>query len=58
MITEFFAPTLRVIDLNYIWFQHDGATCNTTHATIDLLRQTFNRHLIRRTVMLEVVVVF
>ena len=47
VITEiFFVPTLYGIDVNDVWFQHDGETCHTSQATIDLLRQKFNVHLI------------
>lgn len=33
----------RLLDLFYLklWFQQDGATCNTDHVTIDLLREKF-----------------
>ena len=46
MITDLFVITLRGIDVNDVWFQQDGATCHTSHATIDLLRQTFDDRLI------------
>ena len=42
MITEFIVSTLHAIDENDVWLQPDGLTCHTSHATIDLLRQTFN----------------
>ena len=29
--------SLHNIDVNNVWFQQDGATCHTTHPTIDLL---------------------
>lgn len=48
MITDFFVPALHGIDVNDVWFQQDGATCHTSHATIDLLRQTFDGRLISR----------
>lgn len=41
-------PALHGIDVNDVWFQQDGATCHTSHATIDLLRQTFDDRLISR----------
>ncbi|GFW97926.1 putative DD41D transposase [Trichonephila clavipes] len=31
---------------NELWFQQDGATCHTAHATIDLLKDTFVDRLI------------
>ncbi|GFT25916.1 putative DD41D transposase [Trichonephila clavipes] len=31
-----------------LWFQQDGATCHTTHATMDLLKDTFGDRLISR----------
>ena len=36
------------IDVDNVWFQQDGATCHTSHATIDLLRETFDGRLISR----------
>ncbi|CAK9816123.1 hypothetical protein ANTPLA_LOCUS8891 [Anthophora plagiata] len=30
------------MDLNDMWFQQDGATCHTAHATMDLLYSKFN----------------
>ena len=41
-------PTLDGIDVENVWFQQDGATCHTSHATIDLLRETFDGRLISR----------
>ena len=32
--------------MNDVWFQTAGVTCNTSHATINLLRQTFDGRLI------------
>ncbi|GFX56403.1 putative DD41D transposase [Trichonephila clavipes] len=34
--------------LTVLWFQQDGATCHTTRATIDLLKDTFGDRLISR----------
>ena len=42
MITDFFVPALDDNDVDNVWFQQDGATCHTSHATIDLLRETFD----------------
>ncbi|GFT38085.1 transposable element Tc3 transposase [Trichonephila clavipes] len=33
---------------NELWFQHDGPTCHTARATIDLLKDTFGDRLISR----------
>ncbi|GFT38640.1 putative DD41D transposase [Trichonephila clavipes] len=35
-------------DVQELWFQQDGATCHTAHATIDLLKDTFGDRLISR----------
>ncbi|GFU24002.1 putative DD41D transposase [Trichonephila clavipes] len=35
MITNFFIPELNSHDVQELWFQQDGATCHTAHATID-----------------------
>ncbi|GFW75365.1 uncharacterized protein TNCV_4190191 [Trichonephila clavipes] len=48
MITNFFIPELNNHDVQELWFQQDGATCNTAHATIDLLKDTFGDRLISR----------
>ncbi|GFU51833.1 putative DD41D transposase [Trichonephila clavipes] len=48
MITNFFIPELSNHDFQELWFQQDGATCHTAHATIDLLKDTFGDHLISR----------
>ena len=40
-------PILDGIDANDIWFQQVGATCHTSHASIDLLPQTLDILLIR-----------
>ncbi|GFU93933.1 hypothetical protein TNCV_3323821 [Trichonephila clavipes] len=41
MITNFFIPELNNHDVQELWFQQDDATCHTAHATIDLLKDTF-----------------
>ncbi|GFS97511.1 uncharacterized protein TNCV_4262871 [Trichonephila clavipes] len=46
MITNFFIPELNNHDVQELWFQQDGATCHTAHATIDLLKDTFGDRLI------------
>ncbi|GFX02367.1 putative transposable element [Trichonephila clavipes] len=48
MITNFFIPELNNHDVQELWFQQDGATCNTARATIDLLKDTFGDRLISR----------
>ncbi|GFU93342.1 uncharacterized protein TNCV_1860721 [Trichonephila clavipes] len=48
MITNFFIPELNNHDVQELWFQQDGATCQTARATIDLLKDTFGDHLISR----------
>ncbi|GFV23057.1 uncharacterized protein TNCV_5101541 [Trichonephila clavipes] len=48
MITNFFIPELNNHDVQELWFQQDGATCPTAHATIDLLKDTFGDRLISR----------
>ncbi|GFV87990.1 putative DD41D transposase [Trichonephila clavipes] len=48
MITNFFIPELNNPDVQELWFQQDGATCHTAHATIDLLKDTFGDRLISR----------
>lgn len=48
MLREFFLPQLRRrrINLNTVWFQQDGATCHTSRAAMEFLRQTFPGRLI------------
>ncbi|GFV88011.1 uncharacterized protein TNCV_3241611 [Trichonephila clavipes] len=48
MITNFFIPELNNHDVQELWFQQDGATCHSAHATIDLLKDTFGDRLISR----------
>ena len=48
MLTDFIVPALEDIDVDNVWFQQDGATFHTSHATIDLLHQTFDGRLISR----------
>jgi hypothetical protein len=48
MIADFFVPQLNDIDVAELWFQQDGATCHTAHATINLLRETFDERIISR----------
>ncbi|GFS58686.1 DUF4817 domain-containing protein [Trichonephila clavipes] len=46
IITNFFIPELNNHDVQELWFQQDGATCDTARATIDLLKDTFGDRLI------------
>ncbi|GFT67189.1 hypothetical protein TNCV_783411 [Trichonephila clavipes] len=48
MITNFFIPELNNHDVQELWFQQDGATCQTARATIDLLKDTFGDRIISR----------
>ncbi|GFT51247.1 putative DD41D transposase [Trichonephila clavipes] len=48
MMTNFFIPELNNHDVQELWFQQDGATCHTAHATIDLMKDTFGDRLISR----------
>ncbi|GFT52252.1 putative DD41D transposase [Trichonephila clavipes] len=48
MITNFFIAELNNHDVQKLWFQQDGATCHTAHATIYLLKDTFGDRLISR----------
>ena len=34
--------------MNDVWFQQNGKTCQTSHATIDLLHETFDGRLVNR----------
>ena len=46
MITEYFWPQLDDMDLQDIWFQHDGATGHTANVTINLLETKFGERVI------------
>ena len=48
MITDFFVSTLHGIAVNDVWVKQNDVTCDTCHATIELLRQTFEDRLINR----------
>ncbi|GFY18101.1 putative DD41D transposase, partial [Trichonephila clavipes] len=43
-----FIPELNNYDVQELWFQQDGATCHTTRATINLLKDTLGDRLISR----------
>lgn len=46
MLNDFLWPILRNYDISDMWFQQDGATCHTAHATIDLLETKFQGRII------------
>ncbi|GFW83715.1 putative DD41D transposase [Trichonephila clavipes] len=50
IIGPYFFKTMKATTLQSmeLWFQEDGATCHTAHATIDLLKDTFGDRLISR----------
>lgn len=48
MLDDWFFPNVATHDLGGLWFQQDGATSHTAHATIDLLKGTFGNRVISR----------
>ncbi|GFS87729.1 uncharacterized protein TNCV_4213631 [Trichonephila clavipes] len=48
MITNFFIPELNNHDVQELWIQQHGPTCQTARATFDLLKDTFGDRLISR----------
>ena len=49
LLNEFLFTKIEEEDIGNIWFQHDGATCHTAEATLDVLRPVFEvRIIIRR----------
>ena len=48
MITDFFWPAIEEHDLGNMWFEQDGAICNTTVANMALLQETFPNIVISR----------
>ena len=48
MIQNFFISRLEEMNIAYMFFQRDGATCHTPRDTINLLRQTFADKIISR----------
>ena len=48
MMENFFWPELAEMDLRNMWFQQDGATCHTSHQTINLLNTKFGNRIISR----------
>lgn len=48
MISDYFFAEYDEIDADDLYFQQDGATCHTAHATMDLLRGKFGDSFISR----------
>lgn len=48
MLDGWFFPNVATHDLEELWFQQDGATCHTSHETINLLKETFGERVISR----------
>jgi len=48
MISNFLWPKMDDMDTDNIWFQQDGATCHTPHATMDILHERFEGMVISR----------
>ena len=46
MLNEFLFTKIEEKDIGNIWFQQDGATCHTAHATLDVLRPVFEGRII------------
>jgi len=41
MISNFLWPKMDNMDTDNMWLQQDGATCHTSHATMDILHELF-----------------
>ena len=48
ILNELLFTKLEEKDIGNIWFQQDGATCQTAEATLDVLRPVFKGHIISR----------
>ena len=48
MLNEFLFTKIEEEDIDNIWFQEDGATCNTAEATLDVLRPVFEDRIMNR----------
>ena len=48
VLDGWFFPNVATHDLGDLWFQQDGATCHTSRATIDLLKETFGERVISK----------
>ena len=51
MILDYLLPEIEARNLDDIWFQQGGATCDTAAQTMDLLRGHFEEQLISRDVL-------
>ena len=49
MLNEFLFTKIEEDNIGNIWFQHDGATCHTAEATLDVLRRVFEDRIVSRT---------
>lgn len=48
MLTNFLWSQIKNLNLNDVYFQQDGATCHTSHETIEMLQQKFPGRVISR----------
>ena len=48
IITNFLWPELNGMDVEDVWFQHDGTTCHSANATMALLNEKFPGRIISR----------
>ena len=48
IINEFLWPKLEDMDVDDVYFQHEGATCHTNSKTISFLREKFPDRVISR----------
>ena len=48
MLNKFLFTKIEEEDIGNIWFQQDGATCQTAEATLDVLRPVFEDRIINR----------
>ena len=46
MLNEFLFTKTEEKDIGNIWFPHDGATCHTAEATLDVVRPVFEDRII------------
>ena len=46
MLNEFFFTKIEEEDIGNIWFQQDGATCDTAEPTLDVLHPVFEDRII------------
>ena len=48
MLNEFLFTKIEEEDIGNIWFQHNGTTCHTAEATLDVLRPVFEDPIMSR----------